>query len=115
MAFDVAGLLDELGPAPVVARPKDLIAADAKRLWAWLQRGGRAQQQLKPRRHEIMRSRLALLQARAELGDDPGYGHFAHYLAKIVGGDWSKERARTRLNMLRRLEEAGGPWAEGVI
>ncbi|MFD1702926.1 hypothetical protein ACFSCV_07900 [Methylopila henanensis] len=108
----VSTLLDALGPVPRVALAKDMLLNEARLFSEWLDLGGTVQRQLAGRRRELMRSRVALLQARGELGSDPGYGHFAHYLSRIVGGEWSKEAARTRLNAIRRLEGPEGPWTE---
>lgn len=115
LSSDDAGLQEALGPAPIVVFPKETLLTEARQFSDWLKLGGSAQRQLAGRRHEIMRSRVALVLARDDLGDDPSYAHFAQYLGRTVGGSWTKESARTRLNALRRLEEPGGPWTSTCL
>jgi hypothetical protein len=90
----------------------DLIQREVRQFRDWLTRGGRVQAQYKKRRHELMRSRIALLFARGDLGRDPSFNVFAQMLRGYDGGDWTKDTARARLMALHRLEGPDGPWDE---
>lgn len=115
----ISEVLDDL-PDTSATLDREIVKREFRAFRKWLAIDGPEQRQHRPRRQEIMASRIVLLRAREQLdGDDPGYGQFAADLnarpSQALARVFTKSAARQRLALLKRFEQPGGPWHPGDI
>lgn len=83
-------------------------------LRAWLDVDGHSQRKLRPRFAEILKCWAIFQHTRLSLGRDPTPLEFGRGLVRRLPGlAFTNEASagQSRIKMLRRLEEPGGPWA----
>lgn len=113
---DDTGLDDILAEFKIepVTIPPEIVEAEAEALASWMAKPGNRQQAIRKAEAivpgDIMATRIAYLIAREELAGGGSWSDLADRFSTSTGREWSREQARRRVQLFKRLEEAGGCW-----